>query len=105
MADGIVRALDRGRVGESYVLGGEIATLGDAYRAVGEVTGRSLPRVVLPDALLRLAGWLLPRLRETVASADGVTFWASDAKARAELGTRPRNLRDGLRDTFGGPGG
>jgi hypothetical protein len=66
--------------------------------------------VVVPDALLRVAGWLSPGLRGTVASDDGVTFWASDAKARAELGTRPRNLRDGLRDTFGGgearmPGG
>jgi len=34
LADGIVRALDRGRAGECYVLGGELTTLGAAYRAV-----------------------------------------------------------------------
>jgi nucleoside-diphosphate-sugar epimerase len=100
LADGIVRALDRGRVSECYVLGGEIATLDDAYRAVALAAGRPLPRLVIPNTLLRAAARLVPRLRETVASADGVTFWASDAKAREELGTRPRNLRDGMRDTF-----
>ena len=101
LADGIVRALDRGRVGECYILGGEITTLGDAYRAVAKVTGRSLPPLVLPPAMARLAARLIPSMREVVSSADGVTFWATDAKARAELGTTPRNLATGMRDTFG----
>ena len=65
------------------------------------VTGQPLPRLVVSNAPLRLTGRFSPRLRETVASAHGVTFWASDAKARAELGTHPRSLRDGTRDTFG----
>ena len=103
LADGIVRALDRGRFGESYVLGGEIATLGAAYRAVARATGRGLPPLVLPSALARIAGRLLPSMREVVSSADGVTFWATDAKARAELGTTPRDLETGMRDTFGSP--
>ena len=101
LADGILRALDRGRAGECYVLGGEIATLGDAYRAVARATGRGLPPLVLPSALARLAGRLIPSMREIVSSADGVTFWATDAKARAELGTKPRDLATGMRDTFG----
>src|SRR5207247_4033342 len=101
VADGISRALDRGRVGECYVLGGEIARLDDAYRAVAQATGQPLPSLVIPDALLRLAGRLVPSLREVTSSAQGVTFWATDAKARAELGTRPRSLLQGMRDTFG----
>ena len=101
LADGILRALDRGRAGECYVLGGEIATLGDAYRAVAKATGRGVPPLVVPSAIVRLAGRLLPSMREVVSSADGVTFWASDAKARAELGTSPRNLATGMRDVFG----
>ena len=100
LADAIVRALDRGRVGQSYVLGGEIVRLGEAYAAVAEATGRRLPPVVVPPPLLRLAGRVVPSLREVVTSADGVTFWATDAKARAELGTSPRGVRDGMRDTF-----
>jgi dihydroflavonol-4-reductase len=100
LADGILRALDRGTPGECYILGGEIATLGDAYRAIAEVTGRSLPAFVLPPAIARLAGRLLPSMREVVSSADGVTFWATDARARSELGTTPRDLATGMRDTF-----
>lgn len=100
LADGIIRALDRGRLGECYVLGGEIATLGDAYRAVARATGRVLPRLVIPPAVLRLVGKLIPSMSEVVASADGVTFWATDAKARAELGTKPRDLEIGMRDVF-----
>lgn len=100
LADGIVRALDRGRLGECYILGGEIATLGDAYRAVANATGRTLPPFVLPPAIARLAGRLVPSMKEVVSSADGVTFWATDSKARAELGTSPRNLVTGMRDTF-----
>lgn len=101
VADGIIRALDKGRIGESYVLGGEIANLRDAYVAVSDATGRPLPRLEIPDALLRVVGKLVPGLRETIASADGVTFWASDGKARAELGHSPRALRQGMRDTYG----
>jgi dihydroflavonol-4-reductase len=101
LADGILRALDRGRAGECYILGGEIARLGDAYRAVAKATGRTLPAFVLPPAIARLAGRLVPSMREVVSSADGVTFWATDAKARAELGTSPRDLMTGMRDTFG----
>jgi dihydroflavonol-4-reductase len=101
LADGILRALDRGRIGECYILGGEITTLGAAYRAVANATGRALPPFVLPTALARLAGRLIPSMREIVSSADGVTFWATDAKARAELNTRPRDLATGMRDVFG----
>lgn len=101
LADGILRALDRGRAGECYILGGEITTLGDAYRAIAKVVGRTLPPFVLPPAIARLAGRLIPSMREVVSSADGVTFWATDAKARAELGTTPRDLATGMRDVFG----
>ena len=100
LADGILRALDRGRAGECYVLGGEITTLGAAYRAVAAATGRAVPPFVVPAGLVRLAGRLVPTMREVVSSADGVTFWATDAKARAELGTKPRDLATGMRDTF-----
>jgi nucleoside-diphosphate-sugar epimerase len=39
-----------------------------------------------------------PNLRELIAAADGVTYWATDAKARAELGYEPRSLSEGLKD-------
>jgi len=35
-----------------------------------------------------------------VSAADGVTYWATDAKARASLGYSPRDLETGLRQTL-----
>ncbi len=99
VADGILLALDRGRTGEAYVLGGELTTLGAMAATVARLTGHRTPRS-LPPSLLRAAARLSPSLRDLVASSDGVTYWASDEKARNELGYAPRDVEQGLRDTF-----
>jgi len=100
VASGVLLALDRGRPGESYALGGELTTMRSLLRTLADVTGRRAPSLVVPTALLRLAALSSSRLREMVRSADGVTFWATDAKARSELGYAPRPLAQGLRDTY-----
>jgi nucleoside-diphosphate-sugar epimerase len=106
-ADGILLAHDRGRPGEPYVLGGEITMLRDLVETISRLAGRRPPRLELPAALLRLAiplgpvvGRVMgtgPNLRELIASGDGVTYWASDEKARRELGYAPRSAAEGLR--------
>jgi dihydroflavonol-4-reductase len=95
-ADGILLVHDRGRLGESYVLGGEITRLG---AMIDRVSPRPV-RLTIPTALLRLAipaGPLIgkvmgtgPNLRELISASAGVTYWATDAKARRELGYNPR---------------
>ena len=96
VAAGIVALLDRGRPGEAYVLGGEQARLRDAVRVMAALAGKPAPRFEVPVSVLRFAARLRPEVAEVVKSADHVTFWASDAKARAELGYAPRSLREGL---------
>ena len=96
VADGIVRLVDRGRPGESYVLGGEVVRLREAVRIMAALAGKPPPRLEVPAGILRFAARLRPDVAELVHSADGVTFWATDAKARAELGYAPRSLREGL---------
>jgi dihydroflavonol-4-reductase len=110
VAAGIVAALDRGRIGESYVLGGENTRLRDAMRVAARIGGKRMPRIELPTALLRIgskapealarAVGLPDDLGEVLRSSLGVTFWASSAKAATELGYRPRDLASGLRATF-----
>ena len=104
VADGILLALERGRPGEAYVLGGELTTLRDLFATLARVVGRRPPRLVVPDALLRPLGRLNPKLRDLIRASDGVTYWAKDDRARRELGYAPRGLEQGLRDTFGRPG-
>ena len=96
VAGGIVTLIDRGRPGQAYVLGGEMARLRDAVRIVASLAGKPAPRFEVPASILRFAARLRPDVAEVVRSADGVTFWATDAKARAELGYAPRPLREGL---------
>ena len=108
VVSGILLAYDRGRIGESYVLGGEITTLRQMLQIVSEQSGHRLPRFELPAALVKLAipfGPLVgkvmntgPNLRELIAASDGVTYWATDAKAREELGYAPRPVIEGLAD-------
>ena len=96
VAAGIVAALDRGRPGQSYVLGGEITRLRDAVRVAASLAGKPAPRLEVPAGILRFAARLRPDVAEVVRSADGVTFWATDAKARTELGYKARSLREGF---------
>ena len=110
VAGGIVAAMERGRIGESYVLAGENMTVRDALTVIARAAGRRPPRVAMPDAPLRIvarlapgAGRLLglpPNLREIANASSGVTYWASSAKAQAALGYRTRNLERGARDAF-----
>ena len=110
VADGILLAHDRGQVGQSYVLGGEIATMRDLVQKTAEIAGRKPPKREMPTGLIKLvapAGPLVgkmmgfpPNFREPISASDGVTYWAKDDKARRELGYSPRDLDTGLRQTL-----
>lgn len=107
LAAGIILVHDRGRIGEEYVLGGEIATIREVVRQAAAVAGKRPPLLSAPAWMLRsvtpvggLVGRVAagaPNLREMVRASDGVTYWATDAKARVELGYAPRDLESGLR--------
>jgi nucleoside-diphosphate-sugar epimerase len=111
LAAGIVAALDHGRLGQAYVLCGTNMRLREAMAVAAAAGGRRLPRLVIPNGMLRLVARLIPNggrlvgarqnLREIVRASDGVTYWASHAKATAELGYAPRDLATGARDAFG----
>jgi dihydroflavonol-4-reductase len=110
VADGIMLAHDKGKVGESYVLGGEIATMRKMVDKTAEIAGRKPPKRDMPSGVIKLAapagpvvGKLMgfpPNFRELISASDGVTYWAKDDKARRELGYSPRDLDTGLRQTL-----
>jgi dihydroflavonol-4-reductase len=110
IAAGILLALDKGEIGEAYVISGPATTVREAIDTVAKVTGRKAPKRAIPVGLMKamipigpLVGKMMgqpPNLRELIASADGVTFWATYEKARKELGYEPRGLEPGLRQTL-----
>lgn len=110
VVEGTLLAFDKGRIGESYVLGGELTTMRGFVNKLCELEGRKPPRD-LPTALVKasvplapvvskLAG-LPPNIKELIKAGDGVTYWAKDDKARRELGYSPRDLATGLKQTVG----
>jgi len=110
VAAGVLLALDKGEVGESYVIGDEITTMRGLIDTVAKVAGKRPPRGNVPTGLIKVAaplgpviGKLMgqpPNMRELISSGDGVTFWAKHDKAVAELGYSPRGLETGLRQTL-----
>jgi nucleoside-diphosphate-sugar epimerase len=114
VATGVLLALDKGKTGESYVLGGQITTMRELIGTLAKVAGKRPPRGTLPAGLIKamapfgpVVGKVMgtgPNLREIIASADGVTFWAKHDKAIAELGYSPRGLEQGLRDMLAAEG-
>jgi dihydroflavonol-4-reductase len=110
VAIGHVLALEHGRLGERYILGGENLSLQQLLAEIAGLTGRRAPRVRLPvaplyplahmaEALARFTG------REPFLTADGLKMsrnrmhFSSDKAAR-ELGYRPRPHSEGLRDAI-----
>jgi nucleoside-diphosphate-sugar epimerase len=110
IAGGVLLALDKGKLGEIYVISGPATTMRGAIETVAAVSGRKAPKRNLPTPLMKalipigpLVGKMMgqpPNLRELISSGDGVTFWASYEKAERELGYSPRGLEEGLRQTL-----
>jgi dihydroflavonol-4-reductase len=107
LAGGMLLIHDRGRAGEQYVLGGEITNGREMVQRAAAIGGHPPPSITIPTVLLRgfapLGGVIgpamgvAPNLGEVIRAAAGVTYWATDAKARVELGYAPRDLETGLR--------
>jgi dihydroflavonol-4-reductase len=110
VAEGMVRAGEAGRPGETYLLGGHVMTVRDMMRIWAEAGGRKPPAVWLPrpiavaqatlaGPLLRLAGQPAYLSPEAVCSSF-VSLRFSSEKARRELGASFRPADQAWRETL-----
>ena len=99
VAQGHLLALERGRIGERYILGGDNLTLQHLLGEIATLTGRKAPSVKLPlgplyplayaaEAVARITG------KEPFMTVDGLhmsrnRMFFSSAKAAKELGYQP----------------
>jgi len=107
VAEGHLLALERGRVGERYILGGDNLDMAALLALVAEAAGRRPPRIRLPVAALwpvalaceALARFGVPPVvvRDHLRMARKKMFFSS-AKAIAELGYAPRPARAAVED-------
>ncbi len=101
-------ALERGRFGERYILGGENLTLKQILDRLGAMTGLPSPTMKVPHGVAMAFAFfdetVTGKLRgkEPRATVEAVRMgkkmmWASSAKAERELGWRVLPVHDALR--------
>jgi dihydroflavonol-4-reductase len=107
-AQGHIAALNRGRSGERYILGGENLTLKQILDKLADITGLPSPTVRVPY-LLALAAGVVDEIvtgrirgREPRATIDAVRMgrkkmFVSSAKAERELGWKGGSVDGALR--------
>ena len=97
-------ALEKGKIGERYILGGSNLSLSDILAIIAELTGRPAPTIKLPRAAIypvalgmeivaRLTGWDPIVTRDALRMSKKKMYFTS-AKAERELGhsSRPAAL-------------
>ena len=108
IADGHILAMEKGRVGESYIICGEPYKLYDAYLLASQVSGKRAPMAVSPSLLKGMSVLVKPFeaiLPESYTSEGlritaGVTYLGNNSKAKRELGYAPRPVREGWTETI-----
>jgi dihydroflavonol-4-reductase len=95
VARGHVLALERGRAGERYLLGGVNVTLAEAFSLIARAAGRRQPRLRLPYAAAQALALIGLANRNEVALAR-LPAWFDSGKAERELGYAPGPVEPAL---------
>lgn len=109
LAEGHVLALERGRQGVSYVLGGENVSMQSLLAQLAELSGLRAPSLRVPSALTLIAAFASDAIesgllhREPHVPLEGARMGAThmrfdDSRARDELGYVTRPTRSALAD-------
>jgi len=107
---GHILAMERGKIGERYILGGENASLKRIFELVDEASGKKHFQFSLPPSIAMLYGSLEKKRAEWLRMYPQITpgwvetflqDWAyTCAKAERELGYTITPLKDGIRLTY-----
>jgi dihydroflavonol-4-reductase len=111
VADGHLAALDRGVIGERYILGGQNVQFAEMLAAIAALVGRRAPRVRMPRGPLvplALAAETIARFtkREPFVTRDALKMsryrmFFTTAKAERVLGVTARPFTEALADAIG----
>ncbi len=110
VAAGHLAALEKGKIGAQYILGGEDVLLSKMLADIAALTGRRPPKINVPRRLLFPLAALVEAQarvtgREPFLTLDGLRMakyrmFFSSAKAEHDLAYRPRPYKQGLEDAL-----
>jgi len=110
VASGHLLALDKGKIGDNYILGGEDVALQTMLGDIAFLSGRKAPTIKIPRAPLFPLAWAAEAVarvtgKEPFLTADALRMsryhmFFSSEKARRDLGYTARPYREGLKDAL-----
>ena len=110
VARGHLLALEKGEIGQRYILGGEDMKLRDILACICEFTGKKPPALRLPHDLVLPLAWLAEKWAsltgiEPLATVDAIRMakkhmFFSSEKARTALGYQSRPAREAISDAI-----
>jgi len=107
VVQGHILAMEKGKVGESYIIAGEPCTFLDAFRLASQVSGKKAPNAA-PYQVMKLFSILvipfdslMPEsyTSEGLRIVAGATYLGDNSKAKRELGYNPRPVSEGWVET------
>ena len=103
-------AVEQGRTGENYLLGGVHASYLEVVKIAAELTGGKAPSGAMPPWLLNMLGQVLPAMSMITRRPADITpeitmalsrdFTVDSSKAERELGYRQAPLREMIDDSY-----
>lgn len=108
IVQGHILAMEKGKIGESYIIAGEPYEVVEAFKLASQITGKRAPGVVSYKMMKTLSKLVKPFdsiLPETYTSEGlreiaGPTYMGDNSKAKRELGYNPRPFREGWEQTL-----
>ena len=111
VAAGLILAMEHGRIGHRYILGGESISLKKILQLMATISGRRYVSIPVPGRVAEMAAAMLEFISDHVThrpptgTAEGVRIALratelSIEKAQRELGYAPRPIEPALRDTI-----
>ena len=105
---GHILAMEKGKVGESYIIAGEPYQISDAFQLASKITGKRAPGVVSYKVMKALSVIVKPfdnflpptYTSEGLREIAGPTYLGDNSKAKRELGYNPRPFREGWGKTL-----
>ncbi|XP_020273385.1 LOW QUALITY PROTEIN: uncharacterized protein LOC109848345 [Asparagus officinalis] len=108
VVEGHIAAMQKGRMGERYLLTGENASFKDVFDIAAVITKTRRPSFHLPLWVIEVYGWISVFFARITGKLPLISYptvrvlrhqWAySCEKARKELGYNPRSLKEGLEE-------
>jgi farnesol dehydrogenase len=110
VVQGYLLAMAKGRIGQAYLLGGEVASLRRFFRLIDEVSGKRHFQIPLLRFAPMVFAWILKKRADCLGIHPQITpgwvrtfahdWLRNPTKAERELGYRPRPLAEGLKLTY-----